>query len=273
MSYSIDFRRKVISVRKAEGLTIRETAKQFRIGKASLVRWLKRLEPKNSTPRQRKLDKDALAKDVEQYPDAYQKERAERFGVCKKTIWQTLKKLGLTYKKTLFHPKANENDRLAYHKKRQQYDKEGKSFVFIDESGFSHDTPRTHGYSLKGHRCFGLKNWGAKGRTNVIGALLGTTLFAIGLFDCNIDRNVFLIWLAKILLPELPKNSVIFMHNASFHKGKNIEQAIINAGHQLEYLPTYSPDLNPIEHKWSQAKRKKMEIGCNLDDLFLKHMM
>ncbi|WP_425393766.1 hypothetical protein [Candidatus Arsenophonus triatominarum] len=38
----------------------------------------------------------------------------------------------------------------------------------MDESGFSHDTPRTHGYSPKGHRCFGLKNWGAKGRTNVI---------------------------------------------------------------------------------------------------------
>ncbi|WP_063656241.1 IS630 transposase-related protein [Candidatus Arsenophonus triatominarum] len=55
MSYTIDFRRKVISVRKAEGLTIRETAKQFRIGKASLVRWLKRPEPKNSTPRKRKL--------------------------------------------------------------------------------------------------------------------------------------------------------------------------------------------------------------------------
>ncbi|WP_063654431.1 IS630 transposase-related protein [Candidatus Arsenophonus triatominarum] len=68
MSYTIDFRRKVISVRKAEGLTIRETAKQFRIGKASLVRWLKRPEPKNSTPRKRKLDKNALAKDVEQYP-------------------------------------------------------------------------------------------------------------------------------------------------------------------------------------------------------------
>lgn len=102
MSYSIDFRRKVISVRKAEGLTIRETAKQFRIGKASLVRWLKRLEPKNSTPRHRKRDKNALAKDVEQHPDAYQRERAERFGVCQKAIWQALKKIGLTYKKKLY---------------------------------------------------------------------------------------------------------------------------------------------------------------------------
>ncbi|MGG2140779.1 hypothetical protein [Symbiopectobacterium sp. RP] len=50
---------------------------------------------------------------------------------------------------------------------------------------------RTHGYSPKGQRCFGLKNWGAKGRTNVIGALLGTTLFAIGLFDININSDVF----------------------------------------------------------------------------------
>ncbi|MGG2140748.1 transposase [Symbiopectobacterium sp. RP] len=41
----------------------------------------------------------------------------------------------------------------------------------MDESGFPHDTPRTHGYSPKGQRCFGLKNRGAKGRTNVIGAL------------------------------------------------------------------------------------------------------
>ncbi|MGG2143116.1 hypothetical protein [Symbiopectobacterium sp. RP] len=36
MSYSIDFRRKVISTREEEGLSIRETAKQFRIGPASV---------------------------------------------------------------------------------------------------------------------------------------------------------------------------------------------------------------------------------------------
>ncbi|GAO97724.1 hypothetical protein Cva_00363 [Caedimonas varicaedens] len=31
--------------------------------------------------------------------------------------------------------------------------------------------PRTHGYSPKGKRCEGIHDWGAKGRTNVIGAL------------------------------------------------------------------------------------------------------
>ncbi|MGG2140114.1 IS630 family transposase [Symbiopectobacterium sp. RP] len=273
MSYSIDFRGKVISTRKEEGLNIRETAKQFRIGPASVSRWINQIASKASTTRQRKSDKSELIKDVEPYPDAYQKERAERFGVCQKTIWQALKKLGLTYKKTLRHPKADGSARQAFQQKIQQYEKEGKPIVFIDESGFPHDTPRTHGYSPKGQRCFGLKNGGAKGKTNVIGALLGTTLFAIGLFDININSDVFYSWVTQVLIPVLPKNSVIVMDNATFHKKHNIQQVIIDAGYMLEYLPTYSPDLNPIEHKWAQAKSKKRESGCDTEILFSVHMM
>ncbi|WP_202880414.1 IS630 family transposase [Arsenophonus endosymbiont of Bemisia tabaci] len=157
--------------------------------------------------------------------------------------------------------------------KKQQYEKEGKHIVFIDESGFSHDTPRTHGYSPKGQRCVGLKNWGAKGRTNVIGALLGTTLFAIGLFDININSDVFYAWVTQVLIPVLPKNSVIMMDNATFHKKQSIQQVIIDAGHMVEYLPTYSPDLNPIEHKWAQAKCKKRALGCDTDILFALNMV
>ncbi|CAA2930626.1 hypothetical protein ARSQ2_01759 [Arsenophonus endosymbiont of Bemisia tabaci Q2] len=41
------------------------------------------------------------------------------------------------------------------------------------------------------------------------------------------------------------------MDNATFHKKQSIQQVIIDAGHMVESLPTYSPDLNPIEHKWA----------------------
>ncbi|CAA2930001.1 IS630 transposase-related protein [Arsenophonus endosymbiont of Bemisia tabaci] len=99
MSYSIDFRSKMIFTMEAEGLSIRETAKQFRIGSASVSRWINQIKPKASTTHQRKIDKSELIKDVEQYPDAYRKDRAERFGVCQKAILQALKKMGLTYKK------------------------------------------------------------------------------------------------------------------------------------------------------------------------------
>ncbi|WP_238334401.1 transposase [Arsenophonus endosymbiont of Bemisia tabaci] len=119
----------------------------------------------------------------------------------------------------------------------------------MDESGFSDDTARTHSYSPKGQRCVALKNWGAKRRINVISALLGTTLFAIGLFDININSDVFYAWVTQVLIPVLPKNSVIMMDNATFHKKQSIQQVIIDAGDMVEYLPTYSPDLNPIKHK------------------------
>jgi transposase len=127
--------------------------------------------------------------------------------------------------------------------------------VYIDESGFAHDMPRTHGYAIKGQRCYGKHDWGAKGRTNVIAALIGATLIAVGLVNESVDTNVFTCWVDKFLLPNLPDKSVIVMDNAAFHKGKEMQGMIENAGHTLLYLPPYSPDLNPIEKKWAQAKR------------------
>ena len=51
--------------------------------------------------------------------------------------------------------------------------------------------PRTHGYAPIGKRCFGKHDWGAKGRTNVIGALLNGLLLTVSLFQSNIDSLIF----------------------------------------------------------------------------------
>ena len=44
------------------------------------------------------------------------------------------------------------------------------------------------------------------------------------------------------------------MDNAPFHKSRKIKELIEKAGCELLYLPTYSPDLNPIEHWWHKVK-------------------
>ena len=51
---------------------------------------------------------------------------------------------------------------------------------------------------------------------------------------------------------KVPQNSVIVMDNARFHKPKDILENILSAGCIPEFLPTYSPDLNPIEQTWAQ---------------------
>ena len=41
-----------------------------------------------------------------------------------------------------------------------------------------------------------------------------------------------------------------------------------NSGHTLLYLPPYSPDLNPIEKKWAQAKQIRKTTNCSIDEIF-----
>ena len=100
MSYSLDFRRKVLEVRQRERLSIAQVAERFAVGKASVMRWLKRIDRKPSGFRHRKLDMGALQQDLRDYPDAYQYERAARLGVTQNAICYALKhKLRVTYKK------------------------------------------------------------------------------------------------------------------------------------------------------------------------------
>ena len=75
------------------------------------------------------------------------------------------------------------------------------------------------------------------------------------------------------LIPKLPINSVVIMDNASFHKGVVMQKAIEDAGHTLLYLPPYSPDLNPIEKKWAQAKAIRRRVGGTIERLFKENDM
>jgi transposase len=100
MTYSLDFRRKVLSTREAEGLTISEVAGRFCVGVASVVRWVKRLEPCTSRYKPAtRIDRIALARDVREHPDAYQAERAARLGGSVRGIGHALHRMGTTYKK------------------------------------------------------------------------------------------------------------------------------------------------------------------------------
>lgn len=144
----------------------------------------------------------------------------------------------------------------------------GHHLVYIDESGFSHSMPRTHGYSIKGERCYGIHDWGAKGRVNVIGALIDKDLVTTNLFPTTINKAIFKDWITEYLIPKLPENSVLIMDNATFHKGETIKKPIEESGHMLLYLPPYSPDLNPIEHKWAEKKSERRKNQIDVKELF-----
>ena len=128
--------------------------------------------------------------------------------------------------------------------------------------------PRTHGYAPVGQRCYGVKDWHAKGRTNAIGALIDKALLTVGLFHTNVNADIFTAWLEQDLIPKLPKHSVLVMDNATFHKRNDTLDAIEKAGYTALFLPPYSPDLNPIEKKWAQIKATRKKLFCSIEKLF-----
>jgi len=128
--------------------------------------------------------------------------------------------------------------------------------------------PRTHGYSLKGERCYGEHDWHSRGRVNVLGALHQQELLTVTLIEGTINTDVFYSWVSQELVQSIPAKSVVVLDNATFHKRETIRTAIEERGHVLEFLPSYSPDLNPIEHKWSQAKARRRRYRCSVTELF-----
>lgn len=104
----------------------------------------------------------------------------------------------------------------------------------------------------------------ARGRINVIGALLASCLLTVSLFTGAINANTFYAWIVQDWLLQRPPHSVVVMDN----KRADIRQLFEQAGPVLEYLPTYSPDLNPIEHKWAQAKAIRRRNHCSIESLF-----
>lgn len=52
------------------------------------------------------------------------------------------------------------------------------------------------------------------------------------------------------------KGHYLVMDNAPIHKSEDIAKYITSRGYRCAYLPSYSPELNPIEQFWSVAKSK-----------------
>jgi transposase len=100
MAYSLDFRRRVMKIKEEESLTFEMTAKRLKVNIRTLFRWAIRISPKIKRQKPAtKIDMKKLRGDVAKHPDAYQYERAERFGVSQWGIGKALGRLKLTYKK------------------------------------------------------------------------------------------------------------------------------------------------------------------------------
>jgi len=139
----------------------------------------------------------------------------------------------------------------------------------LDECGADNSDAPSRAYGLRGKRVPGEKRGHSTERVSIIGALNQNQLQAPLVFTGYCDRPVFETYLKEVLIPTLSPGYIVVLDNASFHKGGNIKKLINAAGCELEYLPAYSPDLNPIEHHWFPIKHAiKNQLAQSNIDLF-----
>jgi transposase len=69
------------------------------------------------------------------------------------------------------------------------------------------------------------------------------------------DTESFERYMREILAPRLEAGQIVLMDNLSVHRSSRwVREIIEERGCQLWLLPSYSPDLNPIEEAFSKVK-------------------
>jgi transposase len=121
---------------------------------------------------------------------------------------------------------------------------------------------RLYGRSKLGERCPAKVPYGHWQTATFIAALRHDRLSAPWLLDGPMDGAAFLVYIRKVLCPELQPGDLVICDNLSCHKVQGVAEAIAARGAQLCYLPAYSPDLNPIEMAFSKLKALLRQAGA-----------
>ena len=128
--------------------------------------------------------------------------------------------------------------------------------VFVDEMGTNTSlSPVYASWAPKGQRAYWSvpRNRGAN--TTVLSSMSAQGMGPSLTVEGTTTSVVFEAYVEQVLAPTLCKGQVVVMDNLSAHKGERVRELIEERGCQLVYLPSYSPDLNPIEEAFSKIKR------------------
>lgn len=72
--------------------------------------------------------------------------------------------------------------------------------------------------------------------------------------DGATDGDVFTAYVRAVLAPSLRAGDIVILDNLGVHKNAGALALIRAVGAEVEFLPPYSPDFNPIEKMWSKIK-------------------
>jgi transposase len=129
-----------------------------------------------------------------------------------------------------------------------------ENLVFLDEMGTRVGLTREVGRSYGGQRLYDTGGIYRGKNVTSVGAISLNKVLAFEMIDGSMTGEKFKKFLSQKLSPLLWPSAVLVMDNLPAHKVEGVEEIINAVGAKIIYLPTYSPDFNPIEHLWWELK-------------------
>jgi len=114
-----------------------------------------------------------------------------------------------------------------------------------------------------------------KNRGNNLTLIASMSLSGMGesmCFEGATDAAAFEVYVEHFLAPSLTEGQVVVMDNLGAHQPKRIRELIEARGAELVFVPSYSPDLNPIEQAFSKIKNILRKLGARTHEALLGAM-
>ena len=142
--------------------------------------------------------------------------------------------------------------------------------VFVDECGTHTSLTPLYGYAPRGQR-LRLSVPRKRGKnTTLLSSMMLSGMGPSLAVEGATTALVFEAYVEKVLAPSLRKGQIVLMDNLSAHRPKRVRELIEQQGCELIYLPSYSPDYNPIEEAFAKIKSLLRKVAARSKEALIE---
>lgn len=186
----------------------------------------------------------------------------QKFGIklSKTSVGRLLHQLGFSCQKPLYRAYQRDSENVKQWKEQvfpqiqKRAKKEGAVIYFQDESGVRSDFHSGTTWALKGQTPV-VETTGARFGLNMMAAITPRGQMHFMIVQGNVNADRICEFLKRFMHGREHKVFLIWDGHPT-HRAKKVKQCIESFDGRLEIfvLPSYSPDLNPIEQLWNHTK-------------------
>ena len=188
----------------------------------------------------------------------------QQFGIelSQTSVGRLMRQLGFSCQKPLYRAYQRDPESIKQWKEKiypdiQKRAKKEKAIIFFqDESGIRSDFHSGTTWALKGKTPI-VESTGARFGINMIAAITPAGQMNFMIVQGTVGADQICEFL-KRLMHDHDRKIFLIWDGHPTHKAKKVKKCIDTYEGRLEIfiLPSYSPDLNPIEQLWNQTKSK-----------------